>query len=138
MADINNLRRQHEEIVTLMKNLVAYKSEQDIKKNAFALSLILGQLAGKIGIHLMAEDRFLYPKLSAHINESIQVIGKKFADEMGGLAQGFTDYREKYANATLIAEIPISFLNDTAAISSALFKRIEVENEVLYPLLERT
>lgn len=64
MADISNLTRQHKDIVELLDKLDAYSTPQQVEKNAFAISLLLGQLSGKINIHLSNEDRFVYPRSS--------------------------------------------------------------------------
>ncbi|MDF2874818.1 MAG: Hemerythrin cation binding domain protein, partial [Sporomusa sp.] len=63
MADISNLTRQHKEIIELLDKLNNFATPAAVVKDAFAISMLLGQLAGKINIHLSNEDKFLYPRL---------------------------------------------------------------------------
>lgn len=135
MADIKNLIRQHTEILELANKLYAYKNEQQVRNNAFEISLLLGQVSGKIKIHMTSEDRFLYPALSNHTDAKVRTISTKFADEMGDLAKAFETYKTKYLNSQEISSNPAVFLHETQAVLTALAKRIEKENRELYPLI---
>lgn len=135
MADVTNLLRQHNEILDLAGKISAFKTEQQIQADAFAISLLLAQLAGKIKIHMNTEDRFVYPSLLNHASPKVQTVSRQFADEMGDIAQTFESYKTKYMNAREISANPTTFLHGTRLITTALTKRIEKENNELYPLL---
>jgi len=135
VADIKNLIRQHTEILELANKFYAYKNEQQVRNNAFDISLLLGQVSGKIKIHMTSEDRFLYPALLNHTDAKVRTISTKFADEMGDLAKAFETYKTKYLNSREISSNPAVFLHETQAVLTALSKRIEKENKELYPLI---
>ncbi|MGI6093420.1 MAG: hemerythrin domain-containing protein [Veillonellaceae bacterium] len=135
MADVKNLLRQHNEILELIGKINAFTTSQQIEANAFSTSLLLGQLAGKIKIHMTTEDKFVYPALLNHANPKVQSLSRQFADEMGDLAKTFDSYKTKYMNAREISANPASFLQQTKLVAAALATRIEKENTELYPLL---
>ena len=64
-------------------------------------------------------------------------IAQRFVDEMGGIAQAFTAYNEKWKTSASIQADAIGFINETKSIYSALTRRIEKENTILYPLMDK-
>lgn len=135
MTDTKNLIRQHDDILALAKKIAAYQSDRQIVKDAFPITLLIGQLAGKLKIHMSTEDKFVYPALATHPNQQVQATSRLFANEMGDLAKAFENYKSKYLNTRQIADNPASFKAETQAVFSAVIKRIEKENTQLYPLL---
>lgn len=135
MADVNNLLRQHNDILDLAHKISAYQNEAKITSDAFAISLLLGQLAGKLKIHMTTEDKFLYPSLLNHTDDNIRTLSRRFADEMGGIAKAFDNYKTTYMSAKEISTNPTAFLNETKLIIAAIDKRIAKENTELYPLI---
>jgi iron-sulfur cluster repair protein YtfE (RIC family) len=135
MADVDNLKRQHEEIAELIEKLASYKDNEKIKREAFPLSLTLGHLAGKISVHLSIEDKLVYPKLLAHENEIVREKSKQFSEEMGNIAAVFTQYKNKYNSATRISTEPAAFKQETEKIKDVLLRRVDAENNILYPLV---
>lgn len=137
MVDIQNLQRQHQEISKLIGQLAAYDRKEVVEEKAFEISLLLGSLSGKIKLHLLADDRYVYPLLTAHSNMEIKAISQKFADEMGNLSAIFLQFQEKYANAAQIRALAPGFAAELKGIISAIQERIVREDKSLYPLLER-
>ena len=133
--DTSNVLRQHQEVLSLTSKISSYKNQQQVKENAFEISLLLGQLAGRIKTHLAAEDKFIYPRLMDHPDSQVRMTCEKFPREMGDLAKEFNAYQAKYSGAGKIEADPANFLTDTKDILSALTTRIEKENTSLYPLL---
>lgn len=134
--NLANLLRQHEEILEMTNKIIAYKTEQQIKQEAFNISLLLGQLSGKIKMHLSTEDRCVYPKLMNHVDKKAQDTSKIFAAEMGDLAATFDAFKGRYLGASKIADNSAAFLTESKTVFSALTKRIERENCSLYPYLK--
>lgn len=137
MVDIQNLQRQHQEISKLIGQLAAYDRKEVVEEKAFEISLLLGSLSGKIKLHLLADDRYVYPLLTAHFNREIKAISQKFADEMGNLSAVFLQFQEKYANAAKIRALAPGFAAELKGIITAIQERIVREDKSLYPLLER-
>lgn len=135
MADIKNLVRQHTEILDLIAKINTATTPHKIEADAFSISLMLGQLAGKIKIHMMTEDKFVYPSLLSHTSPKVQSVSRQFSDEMGDLAKTFEAYKTKFMNSREISASPAEFMQQTKVIAAALIKRIEKENKELYPLL---
>jgi len=135
--DTNNLLRQHQEMLDLTAKICAYQNQLQVKENASTISTLFSQLAGKLKMHLMVEDQFVYPKLTMHSDVQIQKISQNFANEMGDLGKVFGDYKTRYMGANKIADNANLFINDTKNIFAALTKRMDKETQLLYPLLSK-
>lgn len=135
--DTNNLLRQHQEMLDLAAKIGGYQNQLQVKENASTISNLLSQLAGKLKMHLMVEDQFVYPKLAIHSDVQIQKTSQNFSKEMGDLGKAFGDYKTKYLGATKIANNADLFITDTKNVFAALKKRMDKETHSLYPLLDK-
>ncbi|MPN19435.1 hypothetical protein SDC9_166804 [bioreactor metagenome] len=135
MTDTQNLIRQHNDILEIANQILNYRTSQQISDHAFNIALLIGQVAGKLKVHMTTEDKFVYPALFAHPDTHIQNLSRGFADEMGDLAKIFEGYKTKYLSARQIASNPQAFADETKSVFTAIAKRIEKENTKLYPLL---
>jgi len=135
MTNTENLERQHQDFFDLMNKIAIHKSEQQVKDNASAISLLLSQLSGKLKIHIISEDKFLYPSLMNNTNPKIKTTSQLFYAEMGGLSQVFEAFKNSFATTNKIAANSAAFLDESQKVFLALKKRIEKENKDLYPLL---
>ncbi|WP_378953376.1 hemerythrin domain-containing protein [Pelosinus sp. sgz500959] len=135
MVDTTNLVRQHQEQSDLINKIAVHKSEQQVKDNASHISLLLSQLAGKLKMHAIAEDQFLYPTLMNHADPKVKATAQAFYTEMGGLAKTFEGFKNNFMTAKTISSDPENFLVESKKILSALNNRIVKENKELYPLL---
>lgn len=133
--DTDNLLRQHQEMLELIAEIGTYQSQLQVKENAVTISTLLSQLAGKLKMHLLVEDQFVYPKLAMHSDEKIQKTSQNFANEMGDLGKSFGDYKTRYLGSSKIADNAEMFIIDTKNIFTALIKRMDKETHLLYPLL---
>ena len=133
MGYTDKFRAQHDEIL---------KGAGDIsdllKQNGdpVVLRRMLSTLAGKVNFHLAMEDEALYPRLIAKGTDAVQKRASKFKTEMGGLAQVFTDYNNKWTVSAIRQDVG-SFATETRKVFGALAKRIERENAELYPLADQ-
>jgi iron-sulfur cluster repair protein YtfE (RIC family) len=93
MTNTANLERQHQDFFDLISKIAIHKSEQQVKDNASTISLLLSQLSGKLKIHIISEDKFLYPSLKNSTNPTIKTTSQAFYAEMGGLSQVFGDLK---------------------------------------------
>lgn len=136
MADIANLTRQHKEILELLDKLNAFAAHE-IEQNAFTISMLLSQLAGKINIHLSNEDKFVYPKLQETGDAAARQVSSRFAREMGGLAAAFTEFKVRYLSSAKIGADAAGFAAELRQITQAVKVRTAKEEAELYPLLAR-
>jgi iron-sulfur cluster repair protein YtfE (RIC family) len=136
MFNLNAIQLQHKEILGLAQDILNYDSVPKVTTNAFEISLLLGRLAGKLSFHLLSEDKYIYPYLANKEDKTIQETSKRFAVEMGGLAQAFSDYKTEYLSAAKIKNAPAEFIQTSQRIMGAIMERIEKEEKLLYPLLK--
>jgi len=138
MLITDDYRKQHEEILELVTKLSGYLYEQKLKKEAQEARKILSKLSGALKVHLAMEDNSLYPRLLASKDEEIKKIARQFIEEIGGIAPVFNNYINKWPNPASIESNPSEFVNETNELFNALKNRIDRENNILYPLIDKT
>jgi len=133
--DIVNLERQHKEVYTLVEEIRSY-DKTSAAEHAPAIAKSLAQLSGIIKMHLLSEDKFLYPALKQHADEKVRTTAVAFDEEMQALAKAFEAYKAKYIIASKIIQNTEEFLKETKAVFATLEKRMRKEDQELYPLLK--
>jgi hemerythrin-like domain-containing protein len=98
----------------------------------------LAKLAGTVKIHLRDEDNELYPRLLCHENREVREIALAFQTAMGGLAQDFLTFYNRWVVGGIIESDATAFFADTDAVLSALLRRMDREDTELYALAEQT
>jgi iron-sulfur cluster repair protein YtfE (RIC family) len=135
MANINDLKRQHKEIHEIIDFIKSNLTEAKVKEKAPQLAQNISILAGKLKIHLISEDDVLYPKLINGDDIKAKNTAERFNTEMGGLAQSFTEYKQKYNVGSKILNNIDAYIKDTKEVFDALENRINREDKELYILL---
>lgn len=135
MFNLNTIRLQHEEILKLAQDILNYDSVPKVTADAFEISLIIGRLAGKLSVHLCGEDQYIYPYLAQKEDKTIQETSRRFAAEMGGLAQVFSDFKAEFMSAPKIKNAPAEFIDTSKKVMGAIMERIDKEERQLYTLL---
>jgi iron-sulfur cluster repair protein YtfE (RIC family) len=135
MSSLAQLRSEHAELVKIVKELKAL-IEGDAPPPAVALFDVRRRLSSVLIAHLKAEDWVLYPPLLSSADVRVAETARHFVDEMGGLAQAFTVYVERW-DALSIESDWSRYQRESHGIIEALTNRIIRENQELYPLLER-
>ncbi len=138
MLITDEYRRQHEEILGLTNELSGYLHEQKLKNDAQEARKILSKLSGALKVHLAMEDNSLYPRLLQSKDEKIKEVARRFIEEIGGIAPVFNHYLNKWPNPASIENNPLEFIRETTELFNALKNRIERENNILYPLIDKT
>jgi hemerythrin-like domain-containing protein len=133
--DTTNLERQHQDFLDLINKIAIHRSEEQIKNNAATISLLLSQLSGKLKVHAISEDKFLYPALMNHQDPKVKATSQAFYTEMGGLAISFDNFKTNFATSNKIIANPGAFLTESQKVFTAFKKRIDRENNDLYPLV---
>ncbi|MBT7237232.1 hemerythrin domain-containing protein, partial [Candidatus Woesearchaeota archaeon] len=82
---IKKLKKQHEDILFLFKNLNSFIEGKDISKTNCMLTLL--NLKSELIKHLTLEDKKLYPELDKSKDEKTRKTSKKFSNEMKGISQ---------------------------------------------------
>ena len=135
MSDIARLRQDHAQLVAIVGKLEA-AIDQDAPPPAVELFAIRRELASTLIAHLKAEDWALYPRLFESKDPEVAATAKAFSDEMGGLAEAFGVYAQRW-DAMSIQNNWSGFRSETRGIVDALSCRIIRENRQLYPLIDR-
>jgi hypothetical protein len=135
MINLNNLDRQHGLIATEVRLI-----ETEVKKDTAFIdtaeaALHISRLGGLLKIHLLEEDQYLYPGLLHIADHKIQLLAEQYIDEMGDLANAYTEYKNNYNVAGKIKRNPDAFVKDSIKIIEALKKRITKEEKELYKLI---
>lgn len=132
MSNLNNYLRQHKDISELINYLKETINRGKITEKAKDLSLKLNNLAGKLKVHLVSEDKYLYPTLKNSSDITVKNLAIRFENEMGGLSDTFMLYKDKYNIASKILGNENEFKKDTLNILRALELRMSKEENELY------
>ena len=92
----------------------------------------------KLKMHLLSEDKYLYPDLMNSHNKVVKETAQKFSDEMGDLANSFQSFVYQFNIPSKILQDENLFINDSKRIFDIIKKRIKSEDKMLYPLLEHS
>lgn len=137
MARTDNFKKHHVEILSIAKNIKTLLTSGDAARHTAEVRQLLSQLSGKLSFHLAMEDRSLYPLLSTHADQGIKALSKKYSDEMGSLAQAFSNYQGKWSNTMIIDADLSGFIAETKTVFNALVRRIQREDTELYPIVDK-
>jgi hypothetical protein len=137
MGQMDSFRRQHQEILGLVKELQPQLDVASLRRDAAPVVTGLQRLATMLKAHLALEDSTLYPKLMAHTDPTVAATARRYQQEMGGLQTAFSNYIERWPTAPSIQEQPDLFLSQTQQVVAALLARVEREDGELYPMADR-
>ncbi len=136
MINLDNLNRQHVEIMNevnyLETEITKGKTLINVKDTAFHIS----KLAGLLKIHLIEEDRFLYPGLLQCSDVEMKELARQYIDEMGNLADDYTGFKNAFNISSRITSDMEQFINNSLVIVKALKERIMKEDSELYYLVK--
>lgn len=138
MTRIAHLASQHEACLEIVGDIKLRSAHILDRSGAVEITLMLARLTGILRIHLALEDEILYPALRNSPDPQIAAIGQRYWDEMGGLADTFLDFIDRWKRADALLANQERFRSESAAVFKALEKRIEREHHEVYPLAERT
>jgi Hemerythrin HHE cation binding domain len=136
MAATQRYRAQHTELLALSNQILSLIGAGDIVGRAASVRTLLSVLAGKLSIHLAMEDKTLYPNLMLHHDPDIRALATRYSDEMGSLAEDFTQFNRRWLTAAHMEKSPAEFVAEATKIFAALTSRIEKEDQGLYRLVD--
>jgi hypothetical protein len=136
MAYTQKFRTQHGEILKVAKSIAQLLDADSLRKDATEVRHLLSVLHGKLSVHLVMEDKSLYPRLLRHHDGEIRSLTQRYIDEMGSLAGAFKAYVGRWPTPSAIQADPEAFIAETSAVFDALGKRVQQENGELYVLAD--
>jgi iron-sulfur cluster repair protein YtfE (RIC family) len=134
MPNLVKLRHEHAQLVEIVQRLAAFVAQPRVPE-AGELFKVRNELTSTLIGHLKAEDWLLYPRLLTSPDATVAATARAFSDEMGGLADAYRSYVNKWTAVSIAYEWP-AYCEETRIIIDALTSRINRENRHLYPLLE--
>lgn len=132
MSLIQNYVEKHKDIMSDAAGIMRHLDSGI--ENADEVRKLLSLMAGKLKVHLAAEDRFLYPLLMKSDDIAVQKTAEKFVQEMGGIYTSFSKFLNKWPSGASISKNSDLFSREMKEVLSALAERIRREDEELYPL----
>ena len=133
---ITQLKQQHVEILHFFESVKSNLSQRDVKDNSLIEDL--KELEDFLIGHLNLEDKMLYPALEKSKSDEARKIGKKFSTEMLGISKVAVKFFEEYLMMDLNDLLKSAkFKKDAIVIITAVKKRIDVEESILYPAYQK-
>jgi len=133
---IIQLKQQHVEILRFFESIGSELSKASGEKN-----YLIEELAGLKDFlisHLMLEDKMLYPALEKSKAKEARELGKKFSAEMLGISKVAVKFFEEYLSMNLSDLLKSTkFKKDAGLIIKTVKKRVDVEENILYPAYEK-
>ena len=118
----------------LLELIGAYRDQYD----AIAIARRIGKLNALLRVHFAIEDATVYPALMTGRDRRAAALAFQFREEMGDLAATFEDFARRWSGPTTIAALLGEFRDEATALLAVLGARMERENDLLYPLAERS
>lgn len=134
MAHIAAYLKQHSELLGIAGQISGKLNAEAIENDIKSIVDLLTVLSLKLFFHLSMEDKVLYPSLLNSPVDGAKETAQKFMEEMGGIAEAFKAYRDKWATSVAIQANPKDFINETTSLIQALDNRISREEKELYIL----
>lgn len=136
MSNLKILNNQHDEIAELICRIENAMSNGISDNSAKEIALAINTMAGKLKMHLMSEDQYLYPQLMNSDKQNLRSTAQNFYSEMGQLSLVFAKYVQDYNVPAKIMKDVVIFKADSKRIFDAIRKRITKEGSKLYPLID--
>ena len=136
MSNLNMLKRQHRDVLTIINNIETLIMNDNLAVYAKDISYNLNILAGKLKMHLISEDKFLYPQLMNSNKEDVWNIAHAFNYEMGSVSESFASFVQRYNVPDKILNNKEGFIAESKIIFDIIKNRIDKEDHKLYPLIE--
>lgn len=135
MINIENFMRQHKDIKDGVNEIESILNKPDYQNYIDDFVLHINNLAGRLKIHLASEDKFLYPNLINGEDAKLKSMASSYANEMGDIADTFTNYKNEFNTKIKINEKLDTFIPQTKDILGQIKNRILKEETELYKLI---
>ena len=137
MAHTSTLRKQHDLIQALVKEIGGVLDSVDTEFGASRVMALLKRFDSLLRTHLASEDKLLYPSMMSSEDLEASQMARRYSEEMGGLVDCWDAFAQDWLDVQVIRQQPGIFIAEWKTFISALNHRIEKENFHLYPLADR-
>jgi hemerythrin-like domain-containing protein len=107
-----------------------------ISSNADTIAKTIVSMSASIKLHLATEDKVLYPALIGSGDKVVSGLAIAFQSDMGAIATAYGEFSRRWNLGSKVAADPEGFRSEADRIFKALHRRIQRENQELYPLAE--
>ncbi|MDM8533143.1 hemerythrin domain-containing protein [Clostridiaceae bacterium HSG29] len=137
MKNLDNLKRQHLDIYEIVAETKELMKKSDFDMHSKNVAMNINVLAGKLKMHLINEDKFLYPTFLSSDDDKLSKKAKEYIEEMGDLSEVYTEFKSKYnVRSKIMVDIP-KFMKEANSVFDAIEKRMNKEDNDLYVLAEK-
>ena len=136
MGLIGQLKEEHVQLVHLFEEIKEGINVPSV--NEEVLLETISELKEILSAHLDLENKLLYPKLAESDNAQAKELGKKYSGEMVGILNTALAFFGKYVTVSG-SELKNNktFETELVAIIGVVAKRINVEENILFPAFEK-
>jgi len=137
MGSVNNLRKQHRELIQLARELTPLLNAERLVYSCTSIRLRLSAFVRKLQVHLALEERFIYNRFLQHPDETVFTVAMRHHHQARQLTAFVTQYAQQWTLSTdeAIEKSSAKFVDQTKSLFDQVWKRIQLEDEELYPLL---
>ena len=94
------------------------------------------RLHDKLTIHLLMEDKVLYPRLASSADKNLKNLAISFQAEMGELRNALNTYLATWPTPEAVQDAPYEFIKDSRSFFESVQQRILLENKELFSTIE--
>src|SRR6266576_1664826 len=117
MGSIDHLKRQHRELLHLVKEVAPYLQAERLVHDVTAVRLKLAAFVRKLGVHLALEDRFIYERLLRHSEKAVANQAAEHQREVHSLRARVGQYAKEWISIGRSEDdAPPKFIDDTKAL----------------------
>ncbi|WP_446897660.1 hemerythrin domain-containing protein [Clostridium sp. LBM24168] len=131
--DVKSFKRQHSEIMQLATYILNNIEGHTIEQNIHEVVKSINTINGKLKIHLLNEDKYLYPQILKSSDVRLSTFSKKYYEEMKEITKVYESYKLKYNTASKIKKNIDKFNKETKQVFELLANRVNKEEKELYP-----
>ncbi len=136
MIRTETFRKQHAEIKTTIDRITELFDVSALKDDAGEVRDLISRLVDKLTIHLLMEDKVLYPRLATSLDAGLKNLAQSFQAETGGLRNTLNIYQKAWSTAEAVQAAPDKFIMESTSFFESLQQRILLEDEKLFSIIE--
>ncbi len=129
------LKEDHEELLKICKQVNAICSKTLCRSNIKSIMTLMNELLIKLEVHLICEDKYLYPYLLKLELGSINKVATNFKTEMGGLNDNLQEFFTKWRIKSAYSN-NVEFVCELCDLVGNIQTRILKEETVLFPMMK--
>lgn len=135
MINIVELQKENENIINLNTVLsILIDNASDLRTNPIFCEL-LDRYSGDINAHLLHEDRAVYGDLLKHSDKKVNELASQFMSNTRELKRLLSNFAKRWCGASMGDDSQEKFVAETREIFRLVEKRIDLENNKLFPVI---